>query len=88
MPTDEVVKALEKAPVNTRQPQVYRYYASTLRLQLAVSARYIDMQHTSLKSLIEHTDYLHLAPWQTKTTYNGEDVKTRYMATKHTRTGA
>lgn len=87
MPTDEVIKALEKASVNARQPQILRYYAATLRLQLAVHARYIDTQHMIPKSLIEH-DYLHFASWQTKTTYQGEDIKTMYVATKHTRTGA
>ena len=58
-----------------------------LRLQLSVSAPYIDVQHTSPSTLAEKTHHLELAPWRTKTSLAGHKIKTWYVATKHSRTG-
>ena len=87
MPPQKVVCALEDGACDQTQTAVYRYYASALRAHLAVSARYIDMQHTSPGSLHNATEHLHMAPWQTKTTYRGDNILTKYIATKHTYTG-
>ena len=85
MPPDEVVQALEAAACNHNRSPVYRYYASTLRLQLGISARFVDMQHTAPSTLGVHSHHIDLAPWQTKTTHRGQPIKTKYIATKHSR---
>ena len=85
MPPDEVVQALETAACNPKRSPVYRYYASTLRLQLGVSARFVDMQHTAPSTLGVHSHHIDLAPWQTKTTHRGQPIETKYIATKHSR---
>ena len=87
MPPDSVVKALEKGSTDSTRPPAYRYYASTLRTQLGISARYIDMQHTAPRTLHVTKQALALAPWQTKTTHKGDLIKTKYYATKHSLTG-
>ena len=86
MPPNEVVRALEKASTDKTRTTVYRYYASALRTELAVSARYIDMQHTAPHSVRAEGKTIHLAPWQTKTTYRGDNIKTKYVATQHSMT--
>ena len=85
MPPDEVVTALEKGACDPNKPGAYRYYASMLRLQLGVSARYVDMQHTAPSTLMVHSRHIHMAPWQTKTTRKGATNLTRFVATKHSR---
>jgi hypothetical protein len=88
MPPDEVVQALEKGATNEIRPPVYRYYASMLRTQLGVSARFVDMQHTAPSTHEEHRGHIGMAPWQTKTTHRGDSIKTKYVATKHSRTAS
>ena len=78
MPTDDCVRALEQASAD-RQPAAYRYYSSTLRLQLSISARHLG-------TLVEHTDHIELSPWQLKTSLVGHGKAKLYTATKHART--
>ena len=86
MPPDETVQALEKGATNEARPAVYRYYASMLRTQLGISARFVDMQHTSPSTHEVHKSHIGMAPWQTKTTHKGDTIKAKYVATKHSRT--
>ena len=84
MPTDGVVTALETGSCNTAQSLAYRYYSGTLRTQLGVSARFVDVQHTSPRTYQVMSKDIDLGPWQTKVTHKGVNVKTRYTSTKHT----
>lgn len=66
MPPDEVVQALEKGATNATRSSVYQYYASMLRTQLGVSARFVGMQHTSPCTHEVHKHHIDMAPWQDK----------------------
>ena len=76
VPTREIVWALEqgaeKTPPENRVPEltkaVDRYIMAVARFNLACSARFNDVQHTSPQTVKSTSNTLELLAWQTKTT--------------------